>query len=111
MPLDDRFFLFTLQKDVIARANHCASSRDDEIRSDDKHYVGEKSTQFLPCSPSLMSVNCSSCEHLEKKTDAQQKSYFYLITCNSCVPRQNLVFPVASIHLRLNYWLYWRAKN
>lgn len=48
MPLEDRFFLFTLQKGVIARANHCASSRDDEIRSDDKHYVGEKSTQFLP---------------------------------------------------------------
>lgn len=48
VPLEERFFLFTLQKDVIARANHCASSRDDEIRSDDKHYVGEKSTQFLP---------------------------------------------------------------
>lgn len=113
MPLEDHFFLFILQKDVIARANICASSRDDEIISDDKHYVGERSTQFLSpsISSSLMCVNCSSCEHLEKKTDAQQKSYFYLITCNSCVPRQNLVFPVALIHLRLNYWLCWRAKN
>ena len=61
--------------------------------------------------PSLMCVNCSSCEHLVEKTDVQKQFYFYLITCNSCVPRPNLVFPVALIHLHLNYWLCWRAKN
>lgn len=43
-PLENRFFVFTLLKDVIARANHCASLRDDEIKWDDKHYVGERST-------------------------------------------------------------------
>lgn len=111
-PLEDRFFLFTLQKDVIARSNHCASSRYDEIRSDDKQYVGEKSTQFLP--PNLF---FDVCQMQQLRTPGQKRVmlnknlYFYLITCNSCVPRQNLVFPVALIHLRLSYWLYWRAKN
>lgn len=77
MPLKDCFFLVALLKDVITRANHCASSKDEEIRSDDKHYVGEKSTH-PPSLLSLMCVNCSSREHLEKNTDAQQNFLFLL---------------------------------
>lgn len=63
-------------------------------------------------SPSLWCVSTAVAENTWRKTLMLNKTfYFYLITCNSCVPLQNLVFPVALIHLRLNYWLCWRARN